>query len=166
MRAHSLSSSACRVRGDGLTAMQGVDMSKDSREGPASSSARARCVRARRFPSPPPPRRRHVPRQQQREEQTDRQRQPLHADRIHDRSGEGRHGDAADAPEHGEGGVAGFAKGGADVKLTEIPEGCKLSYVAEANVGGKIAQLGARLLDGVAKKLADQFFANLAKYEA
>lgn len=66
----------------------------------------------------------------------------------------------------GEGGVAGFAKGGADVKLTEIPEGCKLSYVAEANVGGKIAQLGARLLDGVAKKLADQFFANLAKYEA
>lgn len=66
----------------------------------------------------------------------------------------------------GEGGVAGFAKGSADVTLTEFPGGCKLSYVAEANVGGKIAQLGTRLLDGVAKKLADQFFQNLAKYEA
>lgn len=66
----------------------------------------------------------------------------------------------------GEGGVAGFAKGGADVTLTEIPEGCKLSYAAEANVGGKIAQMGTRLLDGVARKLADQFFQNLAKYEA
>ena len=66
----------------------------------------------------------------------------------------------------GEGGVAGFAKGGADVTLTEIPEGCKLSYVAEASVGGKIAQMGTRLLDGVAKKLADQFFQNLSKREA
>lgn len=66
----------------------------------------------------------------------------------------------------GEGGVAGFAKGGAEVNLSEIPEGSKLSYVAEANVGGKIAQLGARLLDGVSKKLADQFFQNLANYKA
>jgi carbon monoxide dehydrogenase subunit G len=51
----------------------------------------------------------------------------------------------------GEGGVAGFAKGGATVKLTEVPEGTKLTYQAEANVGGKIAQLGQRLLAGTSK---------------
>ena len=62
----------------------------------------------------------------------------------------------------GEGGVAGFAKGGATVKLTEIPEGTKLAYDVEAQVGGKLAQLGARLIDGVAKKMADQFFADFA----
>jgi carbon monoxide dehydrogenase subunit G len=65
----------------------------------------------------------------------------------------------------GEGGVAGFAKGGATVSLTdpaEGSEGCTLNYDVEANVGGKIAQLGARLIDGVAKKTADQFFANFA----
>ncbi|MDB5596028.1 MAG: carbon monoxide dehydrogenase [Hyphomicrobiales bacterium] len=65
----------------------------------------------------------------------------------------------------GEGGVAGFAKGGATVSLTdpaEGAEGCTLNYNVEANVGGKIAQLGARLIDGVAKKTADQFFANFA----
>jgi len=60
----------------------------------------------------------------------------------------------------GEGGVAGFAKGGATVSLTEVPEGTKLAYKAEANVGGKIAQLGQRLLAGSAKKIADKFFAN------
>src|SRR5690606_19159206 len=54
----------------------------------------------------------------------------------------------------GEGGVAGFAKGGASVQLTEVPEGTNLSYKAEANVGGKIAQLGQRLLAGTAKKIA------------
>ena len=65
----------------------------------------------------------------------------------------------------GEGGVAGFAKGGARVELTDPPEGeqgCTLNYDVEANVGGKIAQLGARLIDGVAKKTADQFFTNFA----
>ena len=64
----------------------------------------------------------------------------------------------------GEGGVAGFAKGGAKVALTDVPDGpgCVLNYDVEANVGGKIAQLGARLLDGVAKKLADQFFTSFA----
>ena len=62
----------------------------------------------------------------------------------------------------GEGGVAGFAKGGATVKLTEIPTGTKLAYDVEAQVGGKLAQLGARLIDGVAKKMADQFFADFA----
>jgi uncharacterized protein len=60
----------------------------------------------------------------------------------------------------GEGGVAGFAKGGASVQLTELPEGTNLSYKAEANVGGKIAQLGQRLLAGTAKKIADKFFSN------
>lgn len=62
----------------------------------------------------------------------------------------------------GEGGVAGFAKGGATVKLADIPEGTKLTYDVEAQVGGKLAQLGARLIDGVAKKMADQFFNDFA----
>lgn len=62
----------------------------------------------------------------------------------------------------GDGGVAGFAKGAARVALAPDGAGTKLTYVVEAQVGGKIAQLGARLVDGVAKKLADQFFANFA----
>jgi len=68
----------------------------------------------------------------------------------------------------GEGGVAGFAKGGAKVRLlaaggeTTAPDSTLLKYDVEANVGGKIAQLGSRLIDGVAKKLADQFFAAFA----
>ena len=62
----------------------------------------------------------------------------------------------------GEGGVAGFAKGGADVSLADVPEGTRLSYDVQANVGGKIAQMGARLIDGVAKKTADQFFNRFA----
>ena len=63
----------------------------------------------------------------------------------------------------GEGGVAGFAKGNAAVMLAEVPEGTKLTYKAEANVGGKIAQLGQRLLAGAAKKTADRFFASFVK---
>src|SRR5262245_9902936 len=64
----------------------------------------------------------------------------------------------------GEGGVAGFAKGGAIVKLSDAPGGgTVLGYDVEANVGGKLAQLGGRLIDGVAKKMADQFFGNFAK---
>ena len=62
----------------------------------------------------------------------------------------------------GEGGVAGFAKGGATVRLSDIPNGTKLAYDVEAQVGGKLAQLGARLIDGVAKKMADQFFTDFA----
>jgi hypothetical protein len=63
----------------------------------------------------------------------------------------------------GEGGVAGFAKGGARVALADAPDGgCVLSYDVEASVGGKLAQLGGRLIDGVAKKMADQFFSNFA----
>ena len=58
----------------------------------------------------------------------------------------------------GKGGVAGFAKGGAIVRLTEAAGGTELSYEVEGKVGGKIAQLGNRLIDGFAKKMADQFF--------
>ena len=62
----------------------------------------------------------------------------------------------------GEGGVAGFAKGGADVTLTEADGGTLLRYDVQAAVGGKIAQMGARLIDGVAKKTAQGFFARFA----
>ncbi len=58
----------------------------------------------------------------------------------------------------GKGGVAGFAKGGANVTLEPIPEGTRLTYDVEASVGGKIAQLGSRIIDGFAKKMADEFF--------
>jgi carbon monoxide dehydrogenase subunit G len=58
----------------------------------------------------------------------------------------------------GQGGVAGFAKGKASVALASEPEGTRLTYSVKAAVGGKIAQLGARLIDGVAKKLANDFF--------
>src|SRR5438045_2457163 len=63
----------------------------------------------------------------------------------------------------GEGGVAGFAKGGAVVKLADKDGGTLLSYNVEAQIGGKLAQLGQRLINGSAKKLADEFFANFAK---
>ena len=62
----------------------------------------------------------------------------------------------------GKGGVAGFAKGGADVHLAEDGAGTVLTYVANAQVGGKLAQLGSRLIDSTSKKLADQFFAAFA----
>jgi len=58
----------------------------------------------------------------------------------------------------GKGGAAGFAKGGARVALEDVSEGTKLTYDAEAKVGGKLAQLGSRLIHGFAKKMADQFF--------
>lgn len=58
----------------------------------------------------------------------------------------------------GKGGVAGFAKGGADVKLTEDGDETVLTYEARAQVGGKIAQLGSRLIDSTAKKMANDFF--------
>jgi carbon monoxide dehydrogenase subunit G len=63
----------------------------------------------------------------------------------------------------GQGGVAGFAKGGAKVWLVEDGEGTILNYEAQANVGGKIAQLGARLIDSTSKKLAAEFFGALSK---
>ena len=58
----------------------------------------------------------------------------------------------------GKGGPAGFAKGGANVTLTPTEDGTRLSYEVEANVGGKLAQLGSRIIDGFAKKMADDFF--------
>jgi hypothetical protein len=59
----------------------------------------------------------------------------------------------------GKGGVAGFAKGGADVTLEDIGDGqTKLTYSAKADVGGKIAQLGSRLIKSVSDKIAGQFF--------
>ena len=61
----------------------------------------------------------------------------------------------------GKGGAAGFAKGGADVNLTEDDGATILRYTAKADVGGKLAQLGSRLIDGTAKKMADEFFENL-----
>ena len=64
----------------------------------------------------------------------------------------------------GDGGIAGFAKGGANVRLAEADGGgTKLHYDVDAQVGGKIAQLGGRLIDSTAKKLADEFFTNFAK---
>lgn len=63
----------------------------------------------------------------------------------------------------GQGGVAGFAKGGAKVRLADEESGTRMTYDVEAQVGGKLAQLGGRLINGVAKKYADEFFDNFAK---
>ena len=62
----------------------------------------------------------------------------------------------------GQGGAAGFAKGGAVVTLREDGAETVLNYNVDAQVGGKIAQVGARLIDGTAKKLADEFFGKFA----
>jgi uncharacterized protein len=62
----------------------------------------------------------------------------------------------------GQGGAAGFAKGGAVVSLREDAGDTVLTYNVDAQVGGKIAQVGARLIDGTAKKLADEFFSKFA----
>ena len=61
----------------------------------------------------------------------------------------------------GKGGVAGFAKGSADVTLVETEDGTELSYLANAKVGGKLAQLGSRIVGGFARKMSDQFFDRL-----
>ncbi|OQW56171.1 MAG: carbon monoxide dehydrogenase [Proteobacteria bacterium SG_bin9] len=63
----------------------------------------------------------------------------------------------------GEGGVAGFAKGGAVVGLSDKDGGTLLTYNVEAQIGGKLAQLGQRLINGTAKKLADEFFVKFAE---
>lgn len=60
----------------------------------------------------------------------------------------------------GKGGIAGFAKGAANVVLTDVEGGTELSYHMDAKVGGKLAQLGSRIVGGFAKKMADQFFEN------
>ena len=61
----------------------------------------------------------------------------------------------------GAGGAAGFGKGSASVSLVPTAAGTELKYVATAQVGGKIAQVGSRLIDGVAKKMAEDFFGRL-----
>ena len=66
----------------------------------------------------------------------------------------------------GKGGIAGFAKGGAKVKLTPENGGTLLSYDVDAQVGGKIAQLGSRLIASTSKKLAGQFFKKFADVAA
>jgi carbon monoxide dehydrogenase subunit G len=58
----------------------------------------------------------------------------------------------------GDGGVAGFAKGGAKVSLSDKDGGTLLTYDVEAQIGGKLAQLGQRLINSAAKKTADDFF--------
>ncbi|MBO39335.1 MAG: carbon monoxide dehydrogenase [Rhodospirillaceae bacterium] len=63
----------------------------------------------------------------------------------------------------GQGGVAGFAKGGAEVKLEEDGNETVLTYTATAQVGGKLAQIGSRLIDSTAKKMAGQFFGKFAE---
>ncbi|HJS86984.1 MAG TPA: carbon monoxide dehydrogenase subunit G [Acetobacteraceae bacterium] len=62
----------------------------------------------------------------------------------------------------GQGGVAGFAKGGAAVRLADAEGGTKLTYDVQAQVGGKLAQLGGRMIDATAKQMADAFFARFA----
>ena len=67
----------------------------------------------------------------------------------------------------GKGGPAGFAKGSAKVTLTDAPEGgTLLAYTVAANVGGKLAQIGSRLIDGVARKMADDFFSTFNQIAA
>ncbi len=60
----------------------------------------------------------------------------------------------------GDAGIAGFAKGGANVDLTEQDGGTLLSYEVNIDIGGKLAQVGGRLIEGTSKKLAKKFFAN------
>lgn len=63
----------------------------------------------------------------------------------------------------GKGGVAGFAKGGAKVTLEDVAGETVLRYIADAQVGGKLAQIGSRLIAGTARKLADKFFSALVE---
>lgn len=58
----------------------------------------------------------------------------------------------------GQGGAIGFGKGSSSVELNETPDGTQLSYTATAQIGGKLAQVGSRLIDNVARKMADDFF--------
>jgi uncharacterized protein len=62
----------------------------------------------------------------------------------------------------GSGGAVGFAKGGATVRLTDDGDGTRLAYTVEAHVGGKLAQIGSRLIDATARKMAEEFFGKFA----
>jgi carbon monoxide dehydrogenase subunit G len=66
----------------------------------------------------------------------------------------------------GQGGAAGFAKGGAEVKLEADGDGTILRYTVNANVGGKLAQIGSRLIDATARKMAEEFFGRFAELVA
>jgi uncharacterized protein len=66
----------------------------------------------------------------------------------------------------GEGGIAGFATGGASVRLEEVADGTKMSYDVDAQIGGKLAMLGSRLIDSTAQSMATQFFDKFAKLAA
>lgn len=66
----------------------------------------------------------------------------------------------------GEGGLAGFATGGATIKLESVPEGTRMTYDVDAQVGGKMAMLGSRLIDSTARSLAGQFFDKFAEVAA
>ncbi|MDA1101327.1 MAG: carbon monoxide dehydrogenase subunit G [Proteobacteria bacterium] len=66
----------------------------------------------------------------------------------------------------GKGGAAGFAKGGAKITLLEDGDGTLLRYEVNANVGGKLAQIGSRLIDGTAKKLSGEFFTTFSELAA
>ncbi|BBK37906.1 hypothetical protein STAQ_29840 [Allostella sp. ATCC 35155] len=66
----------------------------------------------------------------------------------------------------GQGGAAGFAKGGAEVKLEPDGDGTILRYTVNANVGGKLAQIGSRLIDATARKMAEEFFGRFAELVA
>ena len=71
--------------------------------------------------------------------------------------------DAFSLTGEGKGGAAGFAKGGADVTLSEDGDETILRYQAKAEIGGKLAQLGSRLVLGTAKKLSAKFFEDFAR---
>src|SRR5205814_3217462 len=66
----------------------------------------------------------------------------------------------------GKGGAAGFAKGGATVKLTDAEGGTLLSYTVDAQIGGKLAQIGSRLIDATARSMAKDFFERFNKLVA
>ncbi len=63
----------------------------------------------------------------------------------------------------GQGGAAGFARGGAEVRLEPDGDGTLLKYTVNAAIGGKLAQIGARLIDGTARKMANDFFGKFAE---
>jgi carbon monoxide dehydrogenase subunit G len=63
----------------------------------------------------------------------------------------------------GSGGIAGFAKGGANVRLEEINGGTTIHYAVDAAIGGKLAQLGSRLIESTSRKLSGQFFERIAE---
>jgi carbon monoxide dehydrogenase subunit G len=66
----------------------------------------------------------------------------------------------------GKGGPAGFAKGGATVRLSDADGGTRLSYTVDAQIGGKLAQIGSRLIDATARSMAQDFFGRFSKIVA